>query len=119
MGWGGGGGSECTAHTQGMRGGEGLVELLKSIVTTAHSPPSTPTGTENSVGQMLGTPVCHWGSGGGQWWVNGDKKFCAVPTEGGPVVPKGTLRVPVPPFQTTVWRYGDKWTRGDLRETRT
>lgn len=23
----------------------------------------------------------------------------------GPVVPKGTLRAPVSPFQTTVWRY--------------
>lgn len=44
----------------------------------------------------------------------GIRKFGATLTEGGPVVPKGTLRAPVSPFQTTVWRYGDKRTRGDL-----
>lgn len=103
-----------STHT-GHAWGGGVGGVVKIIVTTAHSPPSTPTGTENSVGQMLGTPVCDWRSGGGQWWVNGDKKFGAMPTEGGPVVPKGTLGVPVPPFQTTVWRYGDKWTTGRFK----
>lgn len=32
----------------------------------------------------------------------------------GPVVPKATLRAPVSPFQTTVWRYGHRRTGGDL-----
>lgn len=32
------------------------------------------------------------------------------------MVPKGTLRAPVSPFQTTVWRYvgGGRRTRGDF-----
>lgn len=37
----------------------------------------------------------------------GVKKFGATLTRRGPVVPKGTLRAPVSPFQTTVWHYGD------------
>lgn len=59
-------------HTQGMRGGLGVGDRwrCKIIVTTAHSPPSTPTGTGNSVDWMLGTPVCdrgQEGDSGGEW----------------------------------------------------
>lgn len=40
--------------------------------------------------------------GGGELMVEG----CGFSTNRrGPVVPKGTLRAPVSPFQTTVWRY--------------
>lgn len=55
-----------STHTQGMRGGSGVGGRwrCKIIVTTSHSPPSTLTGTENSVDQMLGTPVCDWDWGG-------------------------------------------------------
>lgn len=49
-----------STHTQGMRGGLGVGGRwrCKIIATTSHSPPSTLTGAENSVDQMLGTPVC-------------------------------------------------------------
>lgn len=51
-----------STHTQGMRGGLGVGGRwrCKIIATTSHSPPSTLTGAENSVDQMLGTPVCDW-----------------------------------------------------------
>lgn len=66
-------------------------------MTTAHSPPSTLTGTENSEERMLGIVLRNSVGRGGEWWVDAKRR--------GPVVPKGTLRAPVSPFQTTVWCY--------------
>lgn len=95
-------------HTQGMRGGLGVGGRWRcKIVTTAHSPPSTPSGAGNSVDRMLGTPVCDWEQVEDSGGEDGDKKFGVRLNRRGPVVPKGTLRAPVSPFQTTVWRYGD------------
>lgn len=102
-----------------MRGGCGGCGGVKIIVTTAHSPPSTPTGTETSVGQMLGTQVCGLGSGG-QWWINGDKKFGCDANKRGPGGSKGDTEGPcvsLPNHCVALW--GTSGHGGDLRETKT
>lgn len=69
---------------------------------------------KNGAGLMRGAPPilgrgarAVWGVGGGGVDVKG---VWGSTNRRGPVVPKGTLRAPVSPFQTTVWCYN--WTQG-------
>lgn len=72
-------------------------------MTTARSPPSTPTQAEKrcrSDGKDTRLEGGGWEKRGGD-----GEGVRASANRRGPVVPKGTLRAPVSPFQTTVWRY--------------
>lgn len=75
-------------------------------MTTARSPPSTPTDAEKRCRsdvndtRLKGEEWGKRGVDGGSVRVSANRR--------GPVVPKGTLRAPVSPFQTTVWRYNRK-----------
>lgn len=87
-----------------MRGGLGVRGQWRY-----HSPPSTPTATV--IGCWEHQCVTGAGGVGGEVreGVTGNRIRVLVRRykEGGPVVPKGTLRAPVSPFQTTVWHYGN------------
>lgn len=60
-----GGGGECTAHVQGMRGGLQLGGGCGITVTTARSPPSTPTDAEKQRHPTHGGGVGAAGGAGG------------------------------------------------------
>lgn len=109
FGWGGWGSGERTAHTHtghawgGLGvGGRWRCKIHRDYCTLPFLHPYK--YWEQCRLDAGDTSVC---DGGQEEDRGGVKKFGATLTRRGPVVPKGTLRAPVSPFQTTVWHYGD------------